>query len=158
MELTRQPPPAPPSPFPGRTSVAHERPAITDYLDLYAAVGTPVNWDQRLRMPRTALQALLDDDSTRLFVLRLDATAVGMCEFVSVLDAEVELTNFGLVPAAQGKGLGPFLLRTALNYVWSASTRRIRLRTDTADSPHAIPTYEKAGFRIVSRGMESFPD
>jgi ribosomal protein S18 acetylase RimI-like enzyme len=109
-------------------------------------------------MPRDALLALLERPSTWLFVLGLAGRPVGLCEFERVGEAETELTNFGLVPAAQGRKLGPFLLDHALREVWSRGPRRISLHIDTNDHPHAIATYERAGFRIFMARMETFPD
>jgi len=80
-------------------------------------------------------------------VLR-DATtqAIGFCEFERSL-SDIELKNFGLVPLAQGKGLGSFLLRTALHEEWQLRPRRIWLHTDNWDHPAAIKLYESVGFQ-----------
>jgi GNAT superfamily N-acetyltransferase len=109
-------------------------------------------------MPLPELRRLLEHGSTLLFVLRLEAQPVGMCEFVGAHGSDIELANFGLVPAAQGKGLGGHLLNVALRAAWSPSTTRIWLRTDTNDHPRAVPTYERAGFQVYARTVEEFPD
>ena len=158
MELRRRPVDAVPAPDTEIFAIGHERPAVGDYLALYAAVGGPVQWDQRSRMPLPELQRLIANDSTVLFVLRLEAQPVGMCELLNADGSDIELANFGLVPAAQGRGLGAHFLNAALRTAWSASTRRVWLRTDTNDHPRAIPAYERAGFRIYARGVETFPD
>jgi len=73
--------------------------------------------------------------------------AVGFCEFERCLP-EIELRNFGLIPAAQGKGLGSWLLRTALHHEWELGPRRIWLHTDSWDDPAALRLYQDAGFRV----------
>lgn len=158
MELLRPPVDAVPAPDTATFAIEGERPTVGDYLALYAAVGRPVQWDQRSRMFLPELRQLLADASTVLFVLRVETEPAGMCEFVNADGSDVELANFGLVPAAQGRGLGAHLLNVALRAIWSSATRRIWLRTDTNDHPRAVPTYERAGFRTYVRTMETFPD
>jgi GNAT superfamily N-acetyltransferase len=60
----------------------------------------------------------------------------------------IELKNFGLVPEAQGRGIGPRLLGTSLQREWESGAKRIWLHTDTWDHPAAVPVYERAGFRV----------
>lgn len=157
MEMTAPPTVAAVAPRAG-ARVARERLGRDAYLALYQAVGEAVQWDQRLRLPPAVLDELLADAATHLHVLRVDGTAMGLCEFVGVGDRDVELANFGLVPAAQKQGLGSFLLNTALAACWDFAPRRIFLKTDTNDHPSAVKTYEKAGFRVVERRFDDFPD
>ena len=158
LEMTVAPAGAPvPAPL-ANVGVARERLTRTDYLALYRAVGDAVQWDQRLRLPVTELDALLRDEATHIYVLRCDSMASGLAEFERVGSADIEMVNFGLVPAMQGKKLGPFLLDRALRAVWQHGPRRIWLHTDTNDHPKAIGTYERAGFSHYKRQMETFPD
>ena len=136
--------------------IARERPDSDSYLTLYRAVGGPWQWDQRLSLSPGDLQRFLESPSTHIFVLRLDGEAAGLCEFERVGEPDVELTNFGLVPDAQGRRLGPWLLDIALREVWSRGPRRVWLHTDTNDHPKAIATYERAGFRRYMSRMEAF--
>ena len=91
-------------------TIGRENLSLAAYLDLYRAVGEPLDWDQRLRMPAAELSALLAHPSTWLNVLRVDGTAAGFCEFNGVGEPVVELVHFGLVAAFQGRRLGPYLL------------------------------------------------
>ena len=148
MEL-REPPAAPAS----RTAperIARESPAIHEYLSLYRKVGEPLRWDQRLLMPKTELAALLDGGSLHIYVLRTDADALGFCEFDRSAFPEIELKNFGLITEAQGRGLGPWLLSTALREEWLTGPARIWLHTDTWDHPAAVSVYTRAGFRVYA--------
>ncbi|MDG4898320.1 hypothetical protein P9272_32830 [Mesorhizobium sp. WSM4976] len=56
------------------------------------------------------LEAVLADAATHIHVLRVDGEARGFCAFNGVGKAAIELVHFGLVPAFQGKRLGPFML------------------------------------------------
>ena len=152
---SRQPPPLQPARS-GPERIARERPALEAYLRLYRSVGAPLRWDQRLLMPEPELSALLDGDSLCIYVLR-DALghAVGFCEFDHGAFPAIELKNFGLIPAAQGTGLGPWLLGVALREEWSFGPQRIWLHTDTWDHPAAIRVYERAGFCVYEVRVES---
>ena len=139
-------------------AVSREKPDLSSYLDLYRVVGGPVQWDQRLRMPKAELETLLASDATHIHVLRVDGKAAGFCEFDNVGQPAVELVHFGLAPAFQGRRLGPFLLDQSLRAAWSHRPQRLWLHTDTHDHPAAQSVYERAGFRAYARRMETFPD
>ncbi|SFO80982.1 Acetyltransferase (GNAT) domain-containing protein [Mesorhizobium sp. NFR06] len=158
MEMLAPPRGAPPAPPLPDAIVARERLDPSSYIDLYRAVGEPVQWDQRLRMPGPELETLLARASTHIQVLRVGNEAAGFCEFNDVGQSAVELVHFGLVPAFQGKRLGPFLLDRALRAAWSHRPKRLWLHTDTHDHPAAQSVYGRAGFRAYARRMETFPD
>lgn len=133
------------------------------YLDLYRRVGAPLKWDTRLLMAGDELDSLLAGDSLRLYVLRApdrgpaseagaadtgSGAALGFCELDRSAFPQLELKHFGLIPEAQGRGLGPWLLSTALHREWAAGARRIWLHTDAWDHPAALRVYLRAGFRV----------
>jgi ribosomal protein S18 acetylase RimI-like enzyme len=152
LELTE--PPAPIRPRVGEERIGRETLPISEYLDLYTRVGQPLRWDQRLKMARSELSLLLESERSRIYVLRdHHDEALGFCEFERCLP-DIELKNFGLVLKAQGRGLGSWLLRTALHHEWRSQPRRIWLHTDTWDHPAALRLYEKAGFRTYMVRME----
>ena len=148
-ELSRADAPAPPpEESSGTERITAEKLCIYEYLSLYTRVGESVRWDQRLRMPRAELAALLVSPQSQIYVLRNAlAQPIGFCEFERALPA-IELKNFGLIPSAQRKGLGSFLLRTALQREWQLQARRIWLHTDSWDHPAAIKLYQSAGFEV----------
>ncbi|MGJ7039762.1 ribosomal protein S18 acetylase RimI-like enzyme [Shinella sp. BE166] len=159
MELCTPPADRPALPAPGANlEVRAERLSLEDYLSLYRAIGDPLTWDQRLRMPQDALAQLLSAPSTIIFVLREEGQPVGLCEFDAANEQDIELVHFGLFPAAYGRRLGPFLLDTALKAAWRKVTRRIWLHTDTNDHAKAQATYARAGFTPYLQQMETFPD
>jgi GNAT superfamily N-acetyltransferase len=147
LELRRPPPVA--AARLGDERVALERLGRDAYLALYRRIGGPWRWDQRLRMPAAELEALLGSRRLRVHVLRDGrGAALGLCEFDHDGFPEVELKNFGLVPEAQGRGLGPWLLLSALDVEWRSGPSRIWLHTDTWDHPAAVAVYERAGFQV----------
>jgi GNAT superfamily N-acetyltransferase len=121
------------------------------YLALYRSVGEPLRWDQRLMMPAAELDALLAGDCLHLYVVRnADAIPLGFCEFDRSAFPEIELKHFGLVPASQGLGIGPWLLAVGLRQEWASGANRIWLHTDTWDHPAAVPVYKRAGFQVYA--------
>ncbi|MBT1154226.1 GNAT family N-acetyltransferase [Aminobacter anthyllidis] len=158
MEMTEAPVGEPfPAPAPD-ARVSREHPDRPDYLTLYRAIGEPLQWDHRLRMPSDELQALLGDRATHVYVLRVDGQVAGLCEFIGIGGADVELTNFGLIPQFQGRRLGPYLLDCSLRLIWSLAPSRVWLHTDTNDHTSAQSTYRRAGFKPYMQRVESFPD
>lgn len=154
MEMTVPPTGAPLSNPVREASIERETLTLDAYLEIWRSVGEPMGWDGRLRMSRDDLHAFLTAPTTHLYILRLNSAPIGLCEFDRAGEAEVELTNFGLVPQAQGRGLGPYLLDHALREIWALPTRRVWLHTDSEDHPKAIATYQRAGFVIYKRCLE----
>jgi ribosomal protein S18 acetylase RimI-like enzyme len=147
MELRESPPP--PTQRVGVERITREHLSLSEYLSIYRSVGESLRWDQRLLMPEVELRALLDGRSLSFYVLRNSAGhALGFCEFDRSVLPDIELKNFGLIPAAQGAGLGPWLLLVALHEEWKSNPKRIWLHTDTWDHPAAIRVYERAGFCV----------
>jgi len=149
MELRDSPPP--PTQRLGAERITRETLSNSEYLAIYRAVGEPLRWDQRLLMPEAQLGALLDGGCLNIYVLRnVQGEPLGFCEFDRSALPEIELKNFGLVPGAQGRGLGPWLLLLALREEWKSNPTRIWLHTDTWDHPAAIRVYQRAGFRVYA--------
>lgn len=147
--LEQTEPAPPPALYWGSERVTVERQSRADYLALYRRVGEALRWDQRINMPPAELDALLAGGALHLYLLRdLHGEALGFCEFDRSNFPRIELKNFGLVPEAQGRGLGPWLLATALQGEWRTNPDRIWLHTDTWDHPAALQIYQRAGFRV----------
>ncbi|MGH6948984.1 MAG: GNAT family N-acetyltransferase [Kiloniellales bacterium] len=158
LAMTRPPAGDPlPAPLPD-ARMAREKLSVDSYLTLYRAVGAPWSWDQRLKLPRAALAAFLAGPACDLFVLRLGEEAAGFCEFDSAAFPTVQLMNFGLLPAQQGRSLGPWLLDAALREIWRRNPGRVWLHSDTQDHPKALRTYERAGFLLEERRWQGVTD
>ncbi|MER2508202.1 N-acetyltransferase [Amaricoccus sp.] len=132
--------------------VAAERPPVWYFLQLYDAVGRDYEWTDQRERPLVELATLLDHPDVTLCTLvragwphgffLLDGRERGACD----------LTYFGLVPEAVGRGLGAFLLNTAVHMAWDrASTTLVTVNTNSLDHPRALPLYQRAGFEPVRR-------
>jgi GNAT superfamily N-acetyltransferase len=141
--------PGPPNLHAGPESINLERPEYSDYLALYRRVGESLGWDQRLLMPEAQLEQLLRGTELRIYLMRNELKdPLGLCEFDRSAFPQIELKNFGLVPEARGRRLGPLLLSTALAEEWKTNPARIWLHTDTWDHPAAMRVYSRAGFCV----------
>ena len=132
--------------------IAAERPPVWYFLSLYDAVGRDYEWTDQHRRPRAELQAFLHDPAVTLYTFMragwphgfflLDGREAGICD----------LGYFGLVPQAVGRGLGTFLIQTAVHMAWDRpSVTRVTVNTNSLDHPRALPLYQKAGFVPVRR-------
>ncbi|MEM9031109.1 MAG: GNAT family N-acetyltransferase, partial [Pseudomonadota bacterium] len=66
--------------------------------------------------------------------------------------SETDLAYFGLVPSAVGRGLGTYLLRTAILTAWSRDgLEKLTVNTCTLDHPRALQHYQRNGFTPVRR-------
>lgn len=138
------------------------------YRAVYSAVGERYNWRDRLAWSDERLAAHLADPLVGVWLLSLNgetagyfelhhhdvdlpasATAVGQDAAAAAPDARrpCELVYFGLVPAAQGLGLGRWLLERAIAQAWGEGADMLWLHTCSLDHPSAIPNYRARGFR-----------
>jgi GNAT superfamily N-acetyltransferase len=103
---------------------------------------------------RSGLAQLLQGNLLRIYLLRSElGEALGFCEFDRSAFPQIELKNFGIVPEARGRRLGPWLLSTALVAEWSTNPARIWLHTDTWDHPAAIRVYETRRISHLRRAL-----
>jgi GNAT superfamily N-acetyltransferase len=143
-------------PGPAAALIGAERPPVWYFLQLYDRVGADYDWTDKHDVPEDELSAFLHDPGVGLYTFMragwphgffvLDARAAGVCN----------LAYFGLVPEAVGRGLGTFLLQTAVHMAWDRpGTARVTVNTNTLDHPRALPLYQKAGFTPVRRETRS---
>jgi GNAT superfamily N-acetyltransferase len=131
LELRAAPAPAPL--HSGSERIELEALSGAAYRALYQRVGEPLRWDTRLKMPPAELEALLAGGALRTYVVReARGDPVGFCEFDVSAFPELELKHFGLVREAQGRGLGPWLLSTALNREWESGASPLISRKGSA--------------------------
>lgn len=120
------------------------------FLALYDAVGRDYAWNDKHALSRTELDAWLADPDIALYTLigsgwpqgffMLDWREPGVCD----------LAYFGLVPEAVGKGLGSWLLQTAILTGWDREgVERMTVNTCTLDHPRALAQYQRFGFAPV---------
>ena len=141
---------------PASALIAAERPPAWYFLDLYGAVGREFDWTDRRDDPQDVLEAFLHDPAVALYTF----VRAGWPHGFFVLDARApevcNLAYFGLVSEAIGRGLGTFLLHTAVHMAWDRpGASRLTVNTNTLDHPRALPLYQKAGFAPFRRDTET---
>ncbi len=113
---------------------------------MYDAVGEPWQWTDRLGWDVDRWRAHLEPPHVETWLGRLDGEPAGYAELVRQ-DGEVEVASFGVLPGFPGRGLGGALLACVTADAWERSARRVWLHTCSLDSPAALPSYERRGFR-----------
>jgi GNAT superfamily N-acetyltransferase len=120
--------------------------SIADYRRLYAAVGGPWHWRDRLKWDDATLRGHLESPLIGIWELLVSGASAGFFELRKSGNDEVEIAYFGLTPSFIGRGLGGALLTAAVEEAWRFGGRRVWLHTCTLDSPHALPNYKARGF------------
>ena len=142
-----------PSPLPALADVIrlarHAHPTVHEYRALYALVGGPWHWRDRLAWSDADLIAHLNAPAVHLWVLHVGHATAGYFELRRHADDRAEILYFGLAPDFIGRGLGGWLLTRAAEECHALGARRVILNTCTLDGPHALPNYLARGFRIV---------
>ncbi|MFI6507914.1 GNAT family N-acetyltransferase [Streptosporangium sp. NPDC050855] len=121
---------------------------------LYTAVGGDWHWTERL--PWTWAEWARWLEGVEIWVAHHRGSPAGYVELAAQDDATVEITCFGLLPWAIGKGLGGHLLAAGTARAWDLAdrwpgrepTRRVWLHTCSLDGPAALANYLARGFRL----------
>ncbi len=139
-----------PRPLPKSTPLVTLRACtVPFYRYLYDTVGGPHLWWLRRSLSDSAIEALLRDPLVHVTVLYRDGEPAGFFELDYRQSPVVNLSYFGLMPAAVGTGLGTAFLRAAVDMAFHYGARAVTVNTCTADHPRALPGYLRAGFRPV---------
>jgi ribosomal protein S18 acetylase RimI-like enzyme len=130
---------------------------VSFYRYLYETVGTPWLWYERRLWSDEALKAQIRKATTEIFVLHVGGVPAGYFELEAAAQ-ETELCYFGLIPEFIGRGLGPFMLQTAIDRAWERPIARLWVHTRTFDHPKALGHYQRAGFVVYARRELRFED
>jgi GNAT superfamily N-acetyltransferase len=137
---------------PASALIAAETPPVWYFLDLYDAVGRDYEWTDQHFRPEAEVAAFLHDPAVTLYTFLRAGWPHGFFVLDSRESAACNIAYFGLVPQAIGRGLGIFLLETAVHMAWDRpGTQRLSVNTNSLDHPRALPLYQKAGFEPVRR-------
>jgi ribosomal protein S18 acetylase RimI-like enzyme len=153
-------PTAPPVPAPfGKLALMRaEDLTVSFYRYLYETVGTPWLWYERRLLDDTTLATQITKPTTEVFVLYVGGVPAGYFELDGAAASETELCYFGLIPEFIGRGLGPFLLRAAIDQAWLRPISRLWVHTRSFDHPRALGNYQRAGFVVYARRNLRFED
>lgn len=113
---------------------------------MYDAIGGPWQWTDRLVWDLERWRAHLERDTVETWLSRLGGEPAGYAELVREGE-EVEVASFGLLPGFPGRGLGGAPLTAVTADAWERGARRVWLHTCSLDSPAALPSYRRRGFR-----------
>jgi len=115
--------------------------------ELAVRIGAPYGWKTATRTDEE-WAAEFAQPGLRSWAITHHGEPVGL---VDLLDQppEVEISTFGLVPEAVGRGLGGHALTLAVRQAWALreGVTRVWLHTSTQDNPNALPNYQARGFR-----------
>ena len=114
---------------------------------LYAAVGGPYHWIDRLPWTDDDIRRYLATPGVSLWVLYSGGAPAGYYELKRQEEDSVEIAYFGLLQEFIGRGLGKYLLTEAAREAWRQGARRVWLHTCTLDGPAALPNYKARGFK-----------
>jgi GNAT superfamily N-acetyltransferase len=118
------------------------------YRYLYAEVGRPWHWLDRLPWSDELIVAHLSQKGLEIWMLYCDGAPAGFAELKRDADLSVEIAYFGLLPDFIGRRLGGAFLSAVLAEAWRPGTVRVWLHTCTLDHPGALPNYLARGFRV----------
>ena len=121
------------------------------YRYLYDAVGRDWLWTDRKVVSDEDLAMQLRDPQVDVHVLYVDGMPAGYFELDGREAQVIDLAYFGLIRDFIGRGLGPFLLRHAIETAWAKQPQRLTVNTCTLDHPSALPMYQRFGFRPYRR-------
>jgi GNAT superfamily N-acetyltransferase len=100
------------------------------------------DWDRALARPEIGA-----------WIARVNGDVAGFVELEVQPEGDVEIVVLGLVPEYVGKGFGGAFVTLATELAWritspdGRATERVWVRTSSLDHPHALPAYERRGFR-----------
>lgn len=138
--------PVPAAPAKGAALLRAVRPPTHFYRYLYRLIGDPHNWVSRRLLSDGEIEAIIHDDDVHIYVLYIDGSPGGFCEFDNRSRNDIEIKFFGLAPERIGQGWGGFFLGHCLDLAWSLAPESVMLETCTLDHPAALPMYQRFGF------------
>jgi ribosomal protein S18 acetylase RimI-like enzyme len=133
-------------------------PTVAFYRFLYDNVGAEWLWYERRALDDDDLAAIVQDDAVEIYVLYVEGVPAGFAEIDRRSKPEVELTYIGLMPEFIGRGLGNYLLSTAIDIAWNSEPSRLWIHTNTLDHPNALPLYQRHGFAPYGQEQKIVPD
>lgn len=120
---------------------------------IYDRIAAPHHWTSRSGWSVGQWEELLARPDVHAWLAWVDEECAGMVEAEVQSGGNVEIGVFGLVPEFVGKGYGGHVLTLGTQLAWGAkakggeATTRVWLHTSSLDHPHALPNYERRGFR-----------
>jgi GNAT superfamily N-acetyltransferase len=133
-------------------------PDLDAYRALFRAVGEDWLWYSRLVTDDDSLSAILGDPRIEVYALSEGEAHVGLLELDFREDQTCEITWFGVVKDAIGRGAGRFMMDFAIETAWRHPIRRLWVHTCHFDHPRALAFYQRSGFRPYAFMIEVTDD
>ena len=115
---------------------------------LYRTVGKKWYWVDRYYWNLDQWRDRFKDSAVSLWVMECDSKPVGYYEFEEQQGGDIELSYFGLLPNAIGKGLGGHMLADGLERAFDLGALRPWLHTCSLDHPNALSSYQAGGMEL----------
>lgn len=146
----RQPVVLPPLPRPARrlAIMKAEKPPLGFYRYLFNTIGEPHRWITRRYLSDDDLRAVIHRDDVHIHILYADGSPAGLGEIDDRKAGQASIKFFGLIPEAQGQGLGRWFFREVTAAAWSLRRGRVTIETCSLDSPRALQLYQREGFTL----------
>ena len=165
LEMTSPDQLAPGRPAPAPIHLEEVGPDGSSLLrDVYVRIAAAVGWAGRSAWPDQQWKDELSRPGVRTWTARVDHEVAGLLELEADSEGNVGIVIFGLLPEFLGKGFGGAFLTSATRLAWDmvspsgAPTKRVWVQTSSRDHPHALPNYEKRGFRTFRTQLPARPD
>ena len=126
-----------------------DEPSIGCYRHLQQQAGTSRTRTRWAEDADDELFVYLTDDLVDVFVLFMGGAPAGFFELDRRKNPDVELVHAGLLPDFQGRGLGKYLVATAVETAWDDEPERVWVTTSDDDDPRGLLLYQWAGFVAV---------
>ncbi|MBI1275913.1 GNAT family N-acetyltransferase [bacterium] len=121
---------------------------LSYYRYLYHRIGRPWHWSSRLRMDDTELTDYLHHPMHEAHVLYHKGAPAGYFELNLRNPEEARIPYVGLLPDHMGRGLGKYLIYTAVNLAWKHAPERVMVNVSSLDHPRALLLLQQAGFTV----------
>ena len=126
-----------------------DEPSIGFYRHLQEQAGTARTRTRWANDADDELFVYLTDELVDVFVLFMGGAPAGFFELDRRSGPDVELVHAGLLPDFHGRGLGKYLVATAVETAWDEEPERVWVTTSDDDDPRGLLLYQWAGFVAV---------
>ena len=157
LEMDRRPDrPTPPSPLvKGLSLFQAQDPPVDFFFYLYDSVGQDYEWVD-LHDDPAGTTRFVQDPNVDLYVMNIQGAPAGFYLLDFREEGVCDLAYFGLAPRAVGRGIGEWMLCSALHQGWDRpGVEKMTVNTCTLDHPAALALYQKWGFHPVRREERS---
>ncbi len=135
----------------GLSLLRAETPPVHFFRYLYDTVGRDYEWTDLHARTDAELAGFVQDPAVALFVAYVTGWPGGFVMLDRRAPPVCDIAYFGVAPQALGRGLGDWLLGTAVHMAWDEGAAAMTVNTCTLDHPRALPMYQKWGFAPVRR-------